>query len=235
MPRAGDERGGAEPVAHLAAHRRRACRRPSRGRDSRSARRACTRATGRRPRVAVARVVHEPSRPDAVEHALVVSGGEDEATSAAARVVGTWGAPIPPQRGIDTCYRLRQRPCRITRSGRSASRCCPRLGGRAALGRGEEVLERDVQEGAVGLGEQLVAVAQLAGDLDPPAAVRGHARRDPERPVDRDRAAVADRDPGGHGREPVPGREQPARLVERGADDAAVRDSRAALVVRART
>ena len=90
------------------------------------------------------------------------------------------GGSDPAAERDHTCYRLL--------SGLSGSlvrvaprAAAPRLAGRAALGRREEVLERDVQEGAVGLGEQLVAVAQLGRDLDPPAAVGGHPRRDPQR------------------------------------------------------
>ena len=42
--------------------------------------------------------------------------------------------------------------------------------------------------------------------------------------------AVADEDPRRHGRERVPGGEQPDRLVERARDEPAVDDARAALV-----
>jgi hypothetical protein len=54
----------------------------------------------------------------------------------------------------------------------------PGLAGGAALGRGEKVLERDVEEGALRLREELLAVPELPGDLDPTPAVRGDVRRD---------------------------------------------------------
>jgi hypothetical protein len=107
----------------------------------------------------------------------------------------------------------------------------PRLARSTTLRRGEEVLERNVEEGAVRLGQQLVAVTELGRDLDPAASFGRHTRGHVERPVDRRRLAIADRDPRRHGREAVPGREQAARLVEGRPDDAAVRDPGTALVM----
>src|SRR5207253_10503377 len=99
-----------------------------------------------------------------------------------------------------------------------------------SLRRGEEVLERDVEEPGARLGERLVAVEELAADADPPAAARLDARADEELRVDRHRVAVADEDPRRHGREAVPGGEQPAGLVEDGRDEPPVDDPGAALM-----
>jgi hypothetical protein len=91
------------------------------------------------------------------------------------------------------------------------------------------MLQRDVQEGGARLGQNLLAIAELAVDADaPPAAVRdprGHRQC----LVDEHRAPEADEDPCGHRREAVPGGEEAAGFVQRGADDPAVDDPRRGL------
>jgi hypothetical protein len=106
----------------------------------------------------------------------------------------------------------------------------PGLAHRSAFRRGEEVLERHVEESRASLGENLVAVAQQAFDADTAPSAVGHPGRHGQRAVDEDGTAVADEDSRGDGREPVPRREKPAGFVEGGADEAAVRDPRRGLV-----
>ena len=79
-------------------------------------------------------------------------------------------------------------------------------------------------------GEDVVAVSQVSVDVQPPSAFSDEARTDEELCVDRHRMPVAHEDPGGHGGEAVPGRQQPARLVERGRDHPAVCEPGPALV-----
>jgi hypothetical protein len=92
------------------------------------------------------------------------------------------------------------------------------------------VLQRNVQEGAARLGEDLVAVAEVPVDVDPPAAAVRHPGRDPKPAVDEDGPAVADEHPRRDHGEAVPGSEQAARLVERRADEPAVDDPGCRLV-----
>jgi hypothetical protein len=92
------------------------------------------------------------------------------------------------------------------------------------------VLQRDVDERAVRGGEQLIAVVQLAGDLDPAAGVVLEPGRNGQRPVDVYGPAVADRESGGNRGKPIPGRKQPAGLVERRRYEAAVRKARPSLM-----
>ncbi len=87
-----------------------------------------------------------------------------------------------------------------------------------------------MQEGAASLGEDLAVHAEVAVDVDAPAAALGHPRGDRELAVDEHRPAVADEDPGGHGREAVPRGEEAAGLVQSGADEASVDDSRPGLM-----
>ena len=109
----------------------------------------------------------------------------------------------------------------------------PALPGGTALGAREEVLERHVQEGAARLGEDIPLEAEPAVDMDAPAAAFRHPGRDLQRAVDQDRAPVADEDSRGHAREAVPGRQEPAGLVESSADEPAVHDSGPGLMTRA--
>jgi hypothetical protein len=106
----------------------------------------------------------------------------------------------------------------------------PRLAGGVALGRGEEVLERHVDEGRPGLGEHLEPVAQLCIHVDAPATAVAHPGADLERPVDEHRPAIANEDACRHGGKAVPGSEQAAGLVERCADQPAVDDPGPGLV-----
>ena len=92
------------------------------------------------------------------------------------------------------------------------------------------MLERHVQEGAAGFGEDLAVQAEVAVDVDAPPAALGHPRSDRELAVDQHGSAVADEDPGGHGREAVPRGEESARFVQRSADEASMDDARRGLV-----
>jgi hypothetical protein len=92
------------------------------------------------------------------------------------------------------------------------------------------VLERDVEKGAACFGQDLRALTKLGLHVQAPPAAVGHPGGNGELPVDESRAAVADEDANGHRREAVPGGEEAARLVERGAHEAAVDDSRPGLV-----
>ncbi len=87
-----------------------------------------------------------------------------------------------------------------------------------------------MEECAPGLGEDVVLVTEGGVDVQAPAARACEPRLELELAVDPDGPPVADEDARGDGREPVPGREQPARLVERGGDEAAVDDAGPALV-----
>jgi hypothetical protein len=92
------------------------------------------------------------------------------------------------------------------------------------------VLERDVEKGATRLGEHLSVRAQGSFDVDPAPATLRHPGGDVELSVDQDRPAPAHEDPRGHDGKPVPGGEEPARLVQGRTDEAAVDDSGPALV-----
>ena len=111
----------------------------------------------------------------------------------------------------------------------------PRLSGRSAFRRGEEVLERNVEESTTGLGEHVPAfgVAELGINVDAPAMATGEPGRDDELAADRHGSAVAHEDPRRHRREAVPGGKEPAGFVQGRGDEAAVDDARAGLVVRA--
>jgi hypothetical protein len=106
----------------------------------------------------------------------------------------------------------------------------PRFARLAAFGTREEVLERDVQKGPARFGENLPFAPKLAVDVNAAPAALGHPSGDLELPVDEHGTPVADEDPCGHRRKPVPRREEAACLVERGADEPAVDDSRSGLV-----
>lgn len=86
------------------------------------------------------------------------------------------------------------------------------------------MLERDVDEGTVGIGEQLVSVSELAMDLESAAAGLAELGRNLQWCVDMDRLQEADRKAGGDRREAVPGGEKAAGFIERGSDEAAVRE-----------
>jgi hypothetical protein len=112
---------------------------------------------------------------------------------------------------------------RLGRVGRGVKPLAPHFTGGAPFGRAKEVLERHVDERSPGVGEELRAVPELAADPDPPAAaILIELRGDRERTVDVDGPEEADRESRSHRREPVPGREQAAGLVERRADETAV-------------
>src|SRR5215203_5832085 len=121
-------------------------------------------------------------------------------------------------------------PCRPAAvSNTQAAR--PRFARGLSLGGSEEVLERDVEERGARLREHLAARgANLAVDVQAPAAGALQPRCDRQLRVDRHGLPVAHEDPGGDRGEAIPGREQATGLVERGADEPAVRDPRSALV-----
>jgi hypothetical protein len=114
-------------------------------------------------------------------------------------------------------------------SGRVES-CAPALARRAALGRGQEVLEWNVKERRSCLGEDLVSFEEPAVNVRPAATRVGHPGADDELAVDGDRPSVAHEDPRRHGGEAVPRGQQAAGLVERGRDEAAVDEPRRRLV-----
>ena len=92
------------------------------------------------------------------------------------------------------------------------------------------MLERHVQEACAGLGEHVVTVSKPALDPDAPAAAVRDPGGDAQRAVDENGPPVTDEDPRGHGWEAMPGGEESAGLVEGGADEPAVGDSRGCLV-----
>ena len=93
------------------------------------------------------------------------------------------------------------------------------------------MLERYVEERAARLGQHLVVAQQPPVHMNSPCAHVCHPRAHDELAVDGHGLPVADEDPRGHGWEAVPGGEQPAGLVERGGDEAAVDESGSGLVV----
>lgn len=87
-----------------------------------------------------------------------------------------------------------------------------------------------MQEGAARLGEHFALEAEVAVDVDAPAAAFGHPGGNRDLAVDEHGPAVADEDPRGHAREAVPCGEEPAGLVQSGADETAVDDPGGGLV-----
>src|SRR5918994_190214 len=75
------------------------------------------------------------------------------------------------------------------------------------------------------------AALERGRDLEPPPTLVLELGGDGQRAVDMHRLEEPDGEAGGDGREAVPGREQPAGLVQRGADEAAVDESRRRLVL----
>jgi hypothetical protein len=120
---------------------------------------------------------------------------------------------------------------RLGRVGRRVKPLPPDVACGATLGRAKEVLQRDMDERASAVREELVAVPELAADLHPPAAIVLELGGDRQRSVDVNRLEEADREACRHRRESVPGREQPAGLVERGADEAPVDEARCRLML----
>ena len=87
------------------------------------------------------------------------------------------------------------------------------------------MLERHVHERDPRLGEQLVGVPELSPHVHAAALLLLDERTAQQRPVDRHRPAVAQKDPPGDDREAVPGCEQAADLVQEGGDHPAVRQA----------
>jgi hypothetical protein len=106
----------------------------------------------------------------------------------------------------------------------------PLLADGAALRRGQEVLERDVQEGATRFREELVTGTQLRVHPDAPSPALGHPGGERKLLVDEDGLPKADEDACGHGGEAVPRGEKTAGLVQRRSNEAPVDDARARLV-----
>jgi hypothetical protein len=106
----------------------------------------------------------------------------------------------------------------------------PRLAGGPALGAREEVLERNVQERGARLGEHGIALAKLPVDVDAAAAAARDPRRESQLAVDEHRSPEADEDPCRHGREVVPGGEEPAGLVKCGGNESSMHDPGAGLM-----
>jgi hypothetical protein len=84
------------------------------------------------------------------------------------------------------------------------------------------VLERYVEKRAPRFGQHLGVAQQPAVYMDSPSAHVCHPRAHDELVVDGHGLPVADEDPGGDGREAVPGGQEPARLVERSGDESSV-------------
>lgn len=93
------------------------------------------------------------------------------------------------------------------------------------------MLEGNVEERRPGLREDLVPISELAVHVHPAPAAVGDPGGDAQAAVDQDGAPVADENPRRDGRESVPGGEQAASLVQRGADQASMDDPRSRLVV----
>src|SRR5512132_1102456 len=106
----------------------------------------------------------------------------------------------------------------------------PLFRGRLTFRRAEKVLQRDVEEGATRLREDVVAVDDLACDVNPTAAFVLDPGLDQQLRIDRYRTAKVDEEPARHGREAVPGGEQATRFVERGGDEPTVHEPRPGLV-----
>src|SRR5207245_1928536 len=113
---------------------------------------------------------------------------------------------------------------------RGAGRPSPCLSGSPALGRGEKVLQRDVQECRASLGERLGPLSQSRAHVDSASARRLQLGPKEQLRVDRDGVAVADEDPCRHRGKPVPRRKEPARLVERRRHEPPVDDAGAGLM-----
>jgi hypothetical protein len=106
----------------------------------------------------------------------------------------------------------------------------PGLSGGPPLRAREEVLERHVEEGPARLGEDFPIQTQVCVDVDSPPAAFRHPGGKRELAVDEHGPAIADEDARGHAREAVPRGEEPARLVQRRADEPAVDDPGRGLV-----
>ena len=93
------------------------------------------------------------------------------------------------------------------------------------------MLERYVDERAFRVGEELLAVPQLAADLQPAPTLVAELRGDGKGAVDVHGLQEADREARGDGREAVPGGEEAAGLVQRCADEPAVDEPRCRLML----
>ena len=114
--------------------------------------------------------------------------------------------------------------------GRHVAFALPGIADGTALGRAEEVLERDVDEGEPRLREQLAGVPELATYVYAPPSLFLDEGAHGERMVDGHGPAVAQEDPPRDDREAVPGRHEPAGLVDERGDEAAVRETGPALM-----
>jgi hypothetical protein len=93
------------------------------------------------------------------------------------------------------------------------------------------MLERNVDPGSLSRCEQLLVVVEPGRHIETPTAVSEQAGANSKLAVDVHRPAEANDQFGRHRREPVPGREDPGRLVQRGGDEASVDEARPCLVV----
>ena len=87
-----------------------------------------------------------------------------------------------------------------------------------------------MQKGAARLREDLALETKIAVDVDTPPTALRHPRGNAKVVVDEHRPPVANEDPRRDGREAVPRGEEPARFVERSADEPAVDDPRSGLM-----
>jgi hypothetical protein len=88
-----------------------------------------------------------------------------------------------------------------------------------------------VDEGALRIGEELVAVPELAADLEPPSPLVPELRGDCQGSVDVNRLQEPDREPRRDRRKAIPRREQAARFVQSRADETAVDEPRRRLML----
>jgi hypothetical protein len=106
----------------------------------------------------------------------------------------------------------------------------PRLGMLASLGSVEKVFEPHVDERKSCLSQKVVRLPQLPADEDAAPALFLDPGVHREGAVDRNGPAVAEEHASRHRRKAVPGRDEPARLVDQRRDQPAVRQARPALV-----
>ena len=106
----------------------------------------------------------------------------------------------------------------------------PGLAGGTPFRARQEVRERHMEKGAARLGEDLAFEPEIAVDVDAPPAALGDPGGNAKVAVDEHRPPVADEDPRRDRRKAVPGGEEPARFVERRADEPAVDDPGSSLM-----
>jgi hypothetical protein len=100
----------------------------------------------------------------------------------------------------------------------------------AALRGLEEVLEGDVDKRKTSFGEQLAGVPEFSSDVHAAALLLFDPRAHRKRVFDAHRPAITEKHTAGYRRKAVPGRHEPARLVDERGDEPTVDQSRATLM-----